>query len=143
MQAIVVSTCNLGSTSCGVDMIAKTWNTATNNSSPGEITCSVTLSTTNPLSGSNMQCFHRPNSDIGSPYYVILGVLNTNGKITKSAKLAGVTATRGNDDWFIFNSSGQKNFTDNAIAIFTFEDGSTQQFTVGNCKNGGQTKIFQ
>lgn len=142
VQAIVVSTCNLGSTSCGVDMIEKTWNTATNNASPGETTCSVTLSTTNPLSGSAMQCFHRPNSDIGNAYYVILGVHNTGGKITKRATLAGVTGTRGNDGWFMFNSAGQNLFTDNAIVTFEFEDGSSQQFTIGNCKPGGQTQIF-
>lgn len=143
VQAVVASTCNLGSTSCGVDMIAKTWNLATNNASPGIVNCDVTLATTNPIAGSGPLCFHRPNSDSGNAYYVILGVHNTGGKITASATLAGVQGTRGNDGWFMFNANGQPLFTDSATVQFTFEDGSSASFTVGSCQNGGQVNIFQ
>ena len=35
VEAVVVSTCNLGSATCGVDMIGKTWRRATANQPPG------------------------------------------------------------------------------------------------------------
>lgn len=142
VDAVVVSTCNLGSDSCGVDMIGKTWNTATNNASPGIADCTVSLSTKNPIEGSGPICYHRPNSDIGNAYYVILSVLNTSGRLPSSGTIAGISGTRGDDDWFIFNSNGQNLFTDDATVVFTYEDGSSDSFKIGECLNGGQPQIF-
>lgn len=142
VQALVVSTCNLGSDSCGVDMIAKTWNKATGTAPPGEVECTVALTDTNPLSASGPVCYHRPNSDIGNHYSTTVGVLNTSGKITSSASIAGISGQRGNDAWFQFDSAGQDLFGDDATVTFTYEDGSTQEFTLGDCKEGGQTQIF-
>lgn len=142
VDAIVVSTCNLGSTSCGVDMIAKTWNKATNNASPGVAACTVALSTKNPISGSAPICYHRPNSDVGNAYSVTVSVFNTSGKLPSSAVIAGISGTRGNDDWFQFNSNGQNLFTDTATVTFTYEDGSSDSFTISQCLSGGQPQIF-
>lgn len=142
VDAVVVSTCNLGSDSCGVDMIGKTWNTATNNATPGIADCTVALSTKNPIQGSGPICYHRPNSDIGNAYYVILSVLNTSGRLPSGATLAGISGTRDNDDWFMFNSAGQNLFTDDATVVFTYEDGSSDSFTVGECLEGGSPQIF-
>jgi hypothetical protein len=43
LEAVVASTCNLGSGSCGVDMIQKTCNKATNNQIPGIASCKVKI----------------------------------------------------------------------------------------------------
>ncbi len=142
VDAVVVSTCNLGSDTCGVDMIAKTWNKATNNASPGIADCTVALSNKNPISGSGPICYHRPNSDIGNAYYTILSVLNTGGKLPNGATLAGISGTRDNDDWFMFNSNGQNLFTNDAIVVFTYEDGSSDSFKVSDCLPGGSVQIF-
>lgn len=142
VSAVVVSTCNLGSDSCGVDLIAKTWNKATNNASPGIASCSVKLSTKNPLTATGAQCYHRPGSEIGNKYSTIVGVINTSGKIVSKATLGGKDGTRGQDNWFQFDAAGQPLFTEDATVTFTFEDGSTQEFKLSDCKDGGQTQIF-
>ena len=51
VDAVVASTCNIGSDSCGVDLISKTWRKLTNNQFPGETKCSVKLSNRNPIAG--------------------------------------------------------------------------------------------
>lgn len=142
VSAVVVSTCNLGSPSCGVDLIGKTWRKATNNASPGIADCKVSLTNKNPLNGSGPVCYHRPNSDIGNAYFVALGVLNTSGKISASASIGGVSGSRGNDGWFLFYGDGSTLFTDDASVVFKYEDGSSSSFKIGECKNGGQTQIF-
>jgi len=85
-------------------------------------------------------CYHRPNSDIGNAWFVALGVLNTSGRIVSSATAGGVTGTKGNDGWFLFNGSGQ--LTNSQTVTFTFTDGSKNSFTIGACVNGGGTKIW-
>lgn len=143
VDAVVVSTCNIGSTTCGVDMIAKTWNKATNNASPGIADCTVVLSNKNPIAGSGPVCYHRPNSDIGNAYSVILSVLNTSGKIPSAATIADVSGRRGDDDWFIFDSAGRNLFTDDAIVNFAYEDGSSSSFKISECQAGGSVQIFK
>lgn len=143
VDAVVVSTCNLGSDTCGVDMIAKTWNTATNNASPGIADCNVSMSNKNPIAGKGPICYHRPNSDIGNAYYVILSVLNTSGKIVSAGTCAGVSGNRGNDNWFMFDSAGKNLFTDDAAVVFTYEDGSSDSFTVGECLPASSVQIFK
>jgi len=51
VDALVVSTCGIGSTSCGLDLIGKTWRKLTNNQEPGIAQCNVTLSKRNPIEG--------------------------------------------------------------------------------------------
>ena len=41
IDAVVASTCNLGSASCGVDLIGKTWRRATGGRQPGEVTITI------------------------------------------------------------------------------------------------------
>lgn len=41
VDAVVASTCNLGSASCGVDLIGKTWRQATGGKPPGEVKTTV------------------------------------------------------------------------------------------------------
>eukprot|EP00122_Pirum_gemmata_P005560 Pgem_evm1s5068 len=50
VDAVVASTCDIGSTNCGVDMIRKTWDIATT-ISPGIATCSISLTARNPMPG--------------------------------------------------------------------------------------------
>jgi hypothetical protein len=141
VNAVVASTCNLGSGSCGVDLIGKTWRTLTGNQSPGETQCQVSLSTQNPIDGSGPFCFYRPNSPTDNPYYTEVGVLNTNGRIPSSANLAGVDGRKNSGDgYFSFNSSGL--FSKDATVTFNFQDGSTALFQLRNCASGSQTHIF-
>ena len=140
VNAVVASTCNLGSSSCGVDLIQKTWNKATGNQSPGIAECKVALTKQNPMAGGAPLCFHQPNSEIGNLYYASLGVFNTNGRVVKSATLAGVQGTWNNGGWFKFNSGGS--FNTNAAVSFSFEDGSSNSFSLSNCAPGGSTHIF-
>ena len=51
VYAVVVNTCGIGSTACGVDLIGKTWRKLTNNQLPCVAQCSVTLSKKNPIAG--------------------------------------------------------------------------------------------
>lgn len=143
VQAIVADICALGSDTCGIDMILRTWNTLTNNAPPGVTTCNVDLSRTNPLKVNGMQCYHRPNSDIGNEWFVMLGVMNTEGRISARAEVAGVQGTRANDHWFSFSGNGQPLFKNDAVITFFFEDGSSQQFKIGDCHPGDPGQIFQ
>lgn len=144
VQAVVASTCNLGSTSCGTDMIAKTYNLATNNASPGEVKCTVTLSTTNPLSASGPQCYYRPTSPTGNEYYANLGVFNTSGKQVVSAAINNIVGkVDSGDGYYTFNSDGKTLFTSNVPVTFTYNDGSTSKFTLSQCQNAGNVQIFE
>lgn len=142
VSAVVVSTCNLGSGSCGVDLISKTWSKATGNKPPGVAQCSVRKSRANPMHGGPNQCYHRPNSDLNNAYYTIVGLMNTNGRVTRSATISGVQGNRGNDGWFMFNSGGRPLFNGGATVEFTFEDGGRVNKRLSECKNGGNTQIF-
>ena len=142
VNAIVASTCNLGSGSCGVDLIGKTWRTATNNKPPGIAQCKVALTKINPIRGGSPLCFYRPNSPVGNAYYVSVGVFNTSGRIPASATLAGVTGQKtSGDSYFNFNG-GQGQLKKDATVTFRFEDRSSVSFKLKNCKPGGSTKIF-
>ncbi|XP_046438937.1 uncharacterized protein LOC124190356 [Daphnia pulex] len=143
IDAVVASTCNLNSDSCGVDMIGKTWRRATSNKPPGIVDCSVSLTNRNPLNGNDAICYYRPNSETTNNYSVILGVVNTGGRISSSAVAAGVTGRRNNDGWFEFNGSGSPLFQSNTEVVFRYEDGSSSSFRIGNCRNGGQVQIFR
>jgi hypothetical protein len=139
VNTVVASTCNLGSTSCGVDLIGNTWRTSTANQSPGTRLCQVALTNINPIQGSAPLCFYRPNSPIGSLYYASLGVFNTNGRIPSSASLGSIQGTvDSGDSYFTFNGP----FNSGLTVTFTFNDGSTTSFPLSNCQSGGNTYIF-
>jgi hypothetical protein len=144
IEAVVASTCNLNSGTCGVDMIGKTWRKATSNKPPGIVDCSVSLTNRNPLRAGNNDplCYYRPNSENNNNYYAILGVVNTGGRISSSAVASGVTGRRNNDGWFEFNGSGKPLFTKDAQVVFRYEDGSSTSFRLSDCRIAGQVQIF-
>jgi hypothetical protein len=57
--------------------------------------------------------------------------------------LAGKNGKRNNDGWFEFNGEGQPLFGPDANVSFSFDDGSSANFQIKDCKSGGQTQIFQ
>ena len=142
VNAVVASTCNLGSTSCGVDLIGPTWRKATNNQVSGTAQCQVALTKMNPMQGGSPLCFYRPNSPTGNPYYASLGVFNTNGRIPSSATLGTIQGVKDSgDSYFTFNGGSPTN--GGTGVQFKFEDGSTPaSFSLGNCNSGGSTHIF-
>lgn len=143
VDAVVASTCNLGSPSCGVDLIGKTWRRVSAGRSPGIVeNCLVTLTNRNPLSGGGPLCFHRPNSEVNNPYYASVGVFNTAGRVSSSAVAAGLAGRRNNDGYFEFNTNGRPLLQPRAPIVFQFEDGSSAAFALRDCRPGGQTHIF-
>jgi len=140
VEAVVASTCNLGSDSCGVDLVASTWNKATGNQPPGVASCTVNLVSTNPLQDSGPVCFYRPTSPTNNQYYASLGVINTSGRLVQSATANGIQGQfESGSQWFDFNGSGLQG---NAPVVFQFEDGSSASFTIGNCRAGGNVHIW-
>ena len=54
VDAVITSSCNIGNTSCGVELLGRTWRRLTNNqliNSSNTAQCSVRLSTRNPIEG--------------------------------------------------------------------------------------------
>ncbi|KAI8807034.1 hypothetical protein BJ742DRAFT_854659 [Cladochytrium replicatum] len=140
VNAIIASTCNIGSTSCGVDMIAKTWNAATNNASPGITSCTVSNSTVNPISSSSgAVCYYRPGSEFNNEYYKLLSVLNTGGRILKSATAGGATGALSSGNWYAFSKS---KFAATDQVVFTYTDGSRSVFTLSSCVKPSGVQIF-
>ena len=140
VNAVVASTCNLGSTSCGVDLIGSTWRKATANQSPGVTQCNVALTKINPMQGASPLCFYRPNSETNNRYYASLGVFNTNGRIPSSATLGNIQGQKDSGDSY-FTFSGGPTST-GATAKFVFEDGTSASFPLTSCGSGGSTHIF-
>ena len=143
VDAVVASACSLNTPSCGVDLIGKTWRRATSNQRPGIVKCRVSLTNKNPLRSNGPVCYHRPDSDLGNTYFTIIGVLNTGGRIASSAVAAGVTGKRSNDGWFQFNTGGRSLLKKDAAVTFHFEDGSSENFRLADCKPSIRTHIFQ
>lgn len=144
VSTVVANTCGLGNDQCGINLLGKTWRKATANATPGIASCNVSLTSKNPIQGTTNQCYHRPNSDNNNQYSTIIGLLNTNGQLVKSASVAGVQGINHNSDgWYEFNGNGKPLFNDNAIVVFTFEDGSNVQLKLSVCKNGQNTQIFK
>ncbi|KAJ3177580.1 hypothetical protein HDU87_004333 [Geranomyces variabilis] len=141
VTAVVASTCNLGSPSCGVDLIDRTWRAATGNKPPGQTQCTVSLATNmNPIQGGGPLCYNRPGTP-GSAYYKNLGVLNTGGEIPASALLAGcprIVVKR-----FEFNSGGRELFTNDAVVAFTYQSGRTVSFKMQDCRQSAGVQIFK
>jgi hypothetical protein len=51
VKAVVVSSCNIHAHNCGTDLIRKTWDLATTGATPGEADCTVSRTSTNPMTG--------------------------------------------------------------------------------------------
>lgn len=144
VRAVVASICNIGSGTCGVDMIRKTWNKATGNRTTRQaVTCNVTLSKMNPLNDKDMICYFEPKSNAKSKYFIVLGLLNTKGRITKSATVDGIDGTPHNDGWFMFNSLGKPLFVSSANVTFNFEDGGSVQKKLSDCRDAKTVQIFE
>ncbi|KAJ3132928.1 hypothetical protein HK100_004842 [Physocladia obscura] len=130
VNAIVANTCNIGANNCGVDMIAPTWDAATDNASPGLTTCQVSLTSENPLASSaDPICFYGPESEFGNQYYKLLRVLNASGRLVVSASLAGVPGSLSSGNWYQFQSAGSP-FSDFNTVVFSYLDGSQSSFTL-------------
>lgn len=138
--AVIASTCNIGSGTCGIDMIDRTWSKATGGASPGVTSCTVALSTA-PLMAGAAQCFHRMGSAF-SAYSRILGIFNTKGEIPKSATLAGKPGISEPSSFFEFNSGGAELFVDSALVVFTYESGNTATFNLGQCSKSSTVHIW-
>ena len=92
-------------------------------------------------SGNAPLCYRRPFSEANNQYYAVVGVLNTGGRDSQSATLAGVNARRdAGDQWFQFNSGGL--FNGDAPLVVQFEDGSSANFRLQDCIVGGNVHIF-
>ena len=138
VEAIMASTCNIHSGTCGIDMISKTWNTATtDNAAPGIVECSVSLTDDTRAFGDGTlpQCFIRPDSRAGnySEWYTSAGLMNTAGKLVQSATLDGVVGTHnGASGYFDFHGSG---FGPESTIVFTYDDESIESFPFAQCKS--------
>ena len=144
INAVVADVCDMNSENCGIDMIGRTWNKATNNQFPGITSCSVELTAINPLQEATPVCYRRPGSESNNRYWVAVGVLNKGARIASNAVLAGRVGVRNNDNWFMFDSRGQPLFGADATVIFNFEDGSSSvSFRLSECRWVASAQIFR
>ncbi|KAJ3121095.1 hypothetical protein HK100_012524, partial [Physocladia obscura] len=133
VTAIVASTCNIGGHDCGVDMIAPTWNAATNSASPGLTTCSVALTTENPIALTTAAvCYYRPNSEFTNQYFKILGVLNTGGRLVSGATVRSSAGFVSSGNWYQFAAGGIPFKSTNSV-VFTYTDGTKSTFALSAC----------
>jgi len=142
--AVVASVCDINDHTCGVDMITNTWNPATGNAPYGEVTCKLSLTAENAMSGSSNQCFYRPDGVAGSSEYsTSVGLFNTGGKLVQSSTLAGIPGTNsGNSGYFDFDSQGQPLFVSSAELVTTFTDGSSVTTKYSECVKPSGAHIF-
>eukprot|EP00475_Leptophrys_vorax_P036618 TRINITY_DN6220_c0_g1_i1.p1 TRINITY_DN6220_c0_g1~~TRINITY_DN6220_c0_g1_i1.p1 ORF type:complete len:320 (+),score=50.36 TRINITY_DN6220_c0_g1_i1:236-1195(+) len=146
VDAIVTSSCDVGSLSCGLDMIAKTWNATTGGQPYGVASCTMSLTCSYPMGGTTPKCFLRPDAISGSSaYYTSLGVFNTGAKILKSISVAGVEGKSNgvSNAYFDFNASGQPLFVSNSQVVVTYQDGSTSIMTFGDCQQVPEVMVWQ
>lgn len=144
-NAVVASTCDIGDTAsghCALDMIAATWSKMTNGAPPGITKCSVVLSHENPIKGSKMICYFRPNTP-ASPYYVNLGVMNVGGEMLRDVTVDGIQGTYSNGIWYAVNAAGGKQFSGSSVVEFSFESGRKVKFNLGDCRNSTGIHIFR
>jgi len=144
VKAIIASSCNQGTPSCGVDMVGRTWKKATNGKIPGISPCTVKLLKQRVMKGKKKRCFHRPDSD-SHQYYQSVGLFNSRHRIVKSARLANSDGkwNGGSSGYFDFRYKGVK-FTKNSALTFTYMDGSKHKMKLGGCEASfGKVKIWK
>jgi len=132
---IIVSNSNLGG---GLDLYASSWNKATNYLSPGQQYCSIQFTSQNSLTSSAPKCYFA-DGETTNQYYRSVGLLNTGGKIVKSATFNGVNgANNGQDFYYNFNVFG----TSKDQVNFYFQDGSSYSVAIGNCLSGAKKQMW-
>jgi hypothetical protein len=143
INAVITSVCNKGSGTCGVDLVGKAWDAATGGASPGIEDCTVTLTDGTPIAGSSPVCAQRPSAIAGnSQWYTSVGMFNT-GRPVVSATLNGITGKfNGDSNYFDFQAAGGVTFVADAPLTMTFEDGTTETLTYGECTAADSTHIF-
>ena len=125
---IIVTNSNLGG---GLDLYTSTWNQLTNNQSPGIVSCSVQLTSRNAFDFNEPRCFYKPGTGNDNSYYRNVGLLNTNGRIVRSATIdQRLGEHRGDNPYFAFNFGS---IDVNKQVIFTFEDGTTHSVLLRDC----------
>jgi hypothetical protein len=133
---IIVMNSNLGG---GLDLYASSWAIATNNKPPGETSCSVTLTSKNPLTNSNSPICYHATGEVNNQYYHNVGLLNVGSRITTGATLNGVQgAHRGANPYYAFDVSA----SGNDQVVFRFQDGTTQSVFLRDCLNGAQKHMW-
>eukprot|EP00802_Teleaulax_amphioxeia_P015690 Tamp_15786.p2 GENE.Tamp_15786~~Tamp_15786.p2 ORF type:complete len:159 (-),score=17.46 Tamp_15786:211-687(-) len=142
--ACIVSSCNIGAGNCGLDMISKTWDKATDNAAHGITKCTVELTTTNPMTASGVQCFVRPShgEGKGNAWYTSVGLFNTAGKRAKSAVLNGKACTPNGISTYWDCTGFSSALNDQTDFLVTYENGETESVKYGACKVAGGHQIF-
>jgi len=145
VEAVVVSSCDIGSGGCGIDMISKTWDSATDNAQHGLTKCTVELTSTNPMSGSGPQCFIRPSHGDGksNAWYSSVGLFNTAGKMATSARLNGKACTRNGISAYWDCTGFSSPLDDTSQFIVTYENGETDTVRYGTCQVPSGAQIFK
>jgi len=135
---IIVTNANLGG---GLDLYGSAWDLATGHMPPGQAYCSMQLTKRNMLKDNGPRCYYAPESEKHNPYFHLLSLFNTGGKILKSATLDG---RRGNFNsitaYFAFHG-GPVN-KDSAKVLFEFEDGSNHAVNLRECAKEGKMRIW-
>ncbi|OQV17607.1 putative glucan 1,3-beta-glucosidase A [Hypsibius exemplaris] len=117
---IIVTNSNLGG---GLDLYASSWAIATANAPPGETWCSVQLSTRNPFNFDGPRCYYGPGTDLDNPYFRLVAVFNTGGRLVTGATLNGVAGSfNGVQPYFAFyggpiGGEGRVVFSFNDVAL--------------------------
>lgn len=132
ISAVVVSTCDVSSYGCGVDMITSTWNKVTKNADFGEASCTAELNKSSIFKNhEGMVCSFRSTDNCGdcqsNLYSTSVGLVNTKGKIVVSVRADG-KSMRNNDNYNQFWDGGGGNgpYNGNSKFVFTFADGNTR-----------------
>jgi hypothetical protein len=133
---IIVTNSNLGG---GLDLYASTWSIATNNKPPGQTSCSVQLTSRNPLTNSNSPVCYHATGEVNNEYYHNVGLLNVGSRITTGATLNGVQgAHRGANPYYAFDGSA----SGNDQVVFRFQDGTTHSVFLRDCLSGAQKHMW-
>jgi len=142
ISAIVVSTCDVGDYSCGVDMVHSTWKKATKNADCCAV-CTVELNKSSIFKNyEDMVCTFR--ADCGdcqyNPYYASVGLVNTKGKIVVSVSADG-QSMRNNDGYNQF-WDGNGPYNGNSKFVFTFADGNTHSCKYNELRKPSNVHIW-
>ena len=130
---IIVTNSNLGG---GLDLYASSWDIATNSLPPGITYCSVQMTDRNIFTTSDYECYY---NDGWSDWYHNVALLNTNDKIVGGATMKGINgAHRGSNPYWAFDGYA----TLDEVVTFYFEDGSTYNVKLADCKSGFSKQIW-
>lgn len=132
---VIISNSNLGG---GLDLYKSSWDKITRSKPPGVQQCSVFLTDKNPFRTDGPVCYHA-SGEVNNEWYRNVGLLNTRGKIVKSAKLNGIDGShRGENPYYAFNGRSSAN----DVVTFYFEDGSSHSVRISECRNGNDKQYW-